>query len=280
MPLFVSGFFVFFEKYIIIKSMESYLPENEYKEFENRVYVNPQTTVDETNAFIDNLRSTQTKNNQEINTQTQNLGTEIASNLGGLTGGEGYFTSRYQTPQTNSVAENLRATAQAKALNDVLSNEEEMWKKRYNDAYREYQKRVYDNSNGGGGGGNTGGSTGDPASDGEVETNVSTTEQGHDQDAEYTDYDHSSWSDFVAGKGEETISYTKDGRTYFANVYRVTGLDPNRQIKVETSEGNTYTGQAALNYLNGIVSGGGKIYSADGQEISPYRALTGDTGRF
>lgn len=136
------------------------LDDNEFVEVEGRYYVNPQVSLDESNAFIDNLRSTQQANNQQIQTDTYNLGTEISSNLGGLTspvgeGGAGdaglsYFTSRYQTPQTNAVVENLRAVAQANALNQVLANEQEIWKKRYNDAYRNYQKRA---SSGGGSGG-------------------------------------------------------------------------------------------------------------------------------
>ena len=70
----------------------------------------------------------------------------------------GYFTSRLQTPQTNSTVANLRATAQAAALNQALQNEQEIWKKRYQDAYRAYQKRMNDKANqptttGGGGGG-------------------------------------------------------------------------------------------------------------------------------
>ena len=81
------------------------------------------------------------------------LGTDVPSNLGGLTGAESYFTSRYQTPQTISTVANLRATAQAAALNQVLANEQEMWKKRYNDAYRAYQKSQYNRGNGGGSGG-------------------------------------------------------------------------------------------------------------------------------
>ena len=129
--------------------MESYLPENEYKEFEGRLYSNPQVSVDEANAFIDNLRSAQGQQNQEIIQQTQNLGTDIPANLGGLTGAESYFTSRYQTPQTNANVANLRATAQAAALNEVLANEQAKWKKRYQDAYRAYQKSAYNRSLGG-----------------------------------------------------------------------------------------------------------------------------------
>lgn len=126
--------------------MDNIIPTNEYTEFENRAYINPQVSLDESNAFIDNLRATQGKQNQEIISDTQMLGTDVPSNLGGLTGANSYFTSRYQTPQTNSAVANLRATAQAKALNDVLENEQAIWKKRYQDAYRAYQKRQYDAS--------------------------------------------------------------------------------------------------------------------------------------
>jgi hypothetical protein len=138
------------------------LNDNEFVEFEGRSYANPQTALDESNSFIENLRNTQQANNRQIQTDTYNLGTAVPSNLGGLTspvgeGGSGdaglsYFTSRYQTPQTNAVVENLRSVAQAQALNQVLQNEQEKWQKRYNDAYRNYQKRAYDNPNGGGGG--------------------------------------------------------------------------------------------------------------------------------
>lgn len=127
------------------------LDDNEFVEVEGRQYLNPQVALDESNQFIDNLRSTQQANNQEIQTQTYNLGSELPSQLGGL-GAPGdtslsYFTSRYQTPQTESAVANLRATAQAAALNQVLANEQEKWKKRYNDAYRAYQKSAYDKSN-------------------------------------------------------------------------------------------------------------------------------------
>lgn len=129
------------------------LDENEFTEVEGRSYLNPQVALDESNAFIDNLRSTQQANNRQIQTDTYNLGTDISSNLGGLTGAESYFTSRYQTPQTNAAVANLRATAQAAALNDVLANEQAIWKKRYQDAYRVAQRRA--RAGGGGGGGAT-----------------------------------------------------------------------------------------------------------------------------
>ncbi len=117
------------------------LPDNEYTEFEDRAYVNPQVSLDEQTAFINNLRQTQQANNQQIKADTYNLGTAVPSNLGGLVGGEGYWTSRYQTPQTNSMVNDLRAAAQAAALNQILQNEQAKWKNRYNKAYNANKRR-------------------------------------------------------------------------------------------------------------------------------------------
>lgn len=126
-------------------------------EVEGRRYLDPEVSLREQESFINNLRQSQIDANKEIATQTYNLGTAVPSNLGGLMGGEGYWTSRYQTPQTNATVANLRAAAQAKALNDVLANEQAIWKNRYQDAYRAYQKRAYNKANSGSGsnGGNT-----------------------------------------------------------------------------------------------------------------------------
>lgn len=132
------------------------LPDNEYTEFENRSYVNPQVSLDEQTAFIDNLRSTQQANNQQIKTDTYNLGTAVPSNLGGLTGGEGYFTARYQTPQTNSLVNDLRSAAQASALNQILENEQAKWKNRYNKARNNNAIRNKTGGSNGGGNGNGG----------------------------------------------------------------------------------------------------------------------------
>ena len=143
--------------------MDNILPENEYTEVEGRLYSNPQIGIDESNTFIDNLRAAQGQQNQEIAQQTQRLGTDIPTNLGGLTGADSYFTSRYQTPYTNSTAANLRATAQAAALNEVLANEQAIWKKRYQDAYRNYQKRSYNKAYGSNGSSGSGSNTGDDA---------------------------------------------------------------------------------------------------------------------
>ena len=132
------------------------LPENEYREEDSRRYINPNLPVTETEDFITKFRDTQRGNTQEISSQTEMLGTDVPSVEGGLTGAGSYWTSRYQAPQTNAVVQNLRATAQATALNEALANEQAYWKKKYNDAYRNYQKRQHDAakraSYGGGGG--------------------------------------------------------------------------------------------------------------------------------
>lgn len=154
--------------------MDNILPTEQFTEVEGRVYENPQTGIDESNRFIDRLRAIQSENTQKISQDTQNLGTSVPSQLGGLTGADSYFTSRYQTPQTNATVASLRATAQAAALNDVLENEQAMWKKRYNDAYRNYQKRQNNKSN-------TSTTTNTGGNDGGVSSNTTTVEIGEVQ---------------------------------------------------------------------------------------------------
>lgn len=116
----------------------------------DRRYINPQVSLDEQNAFINNLRNNQQDWSAQNATVTRNLGSALPSNLGGLTGGSGYFASRYQTPQTNSMISDLRAAAQSQALSTVMNNEIAKAQKRYQDAYRAAKKR--ENANGGNGG--------------------------------------------------------------------------------------------------------------------------------
>lgn len=126
-----------------------------------RRYIDPNVSLNEQNAFIQNLRDAQGERNAQIAQQTHNLGTDVPSNYGGLNGSESYFNSRYQTPQTNAVVANLKATAQAQALSEALNNELAKAKKRYSDAYRASQ---------GGGGSGTGGGD-DGTTEGEVDIN-------------------------------------------------------------------------------------------------------------
>ena len=192
------------------------LPENEYSEIESRYYLNPQVGLGESNKFIENLRSIQQQNNSQIAKDTAALGTEVSSNLGGLTGANSYFASRYQTPQTNATVANLRAAAQAKALNDVLANEQAIWKNRYQQAYRNYQKRMNDKTNQPsttGGGGNTklniDVNSGDNSS-GETNENTTTTGPGYITSVQgglniYTDQNGGRWTLRNPEKGDETL---------------------------------------------------------------------------
>ena len=108
----------------------------------DRRYIKPQVALDESNTFIENLRNSQGQRTEEIAQDTYNLGTAVPSNLGGLGGSGSYFTSRYQTPQTNEIVANLKATAQAQALNDAMNNALAQAKQRYNNAYKAAQRRA------------------------------------------------------------------------------------------------------------------------------------------
>jgi hypothetical protein len=129
------------------------------------------------------------------------LGTDVPSNLGGLGGGTSYFKSRYQTPQTNSMMADLRATAQANALNTLMSNELAKAKKRYNDAYRAAKKR----SGSGGKGGTT-------LSDLLKALGVKTTNNnnaGDPKDAEYSATMGDGWHDYLQKKADDYNNLNK-----------------------------------------------------------------------
>lgn len=119
----------------------------EFSTFEGRNYANPTLSRDEQLSFIDTLRETQAKNTAQINADTYALGSQLPSQLGGLSGAEDTFIARYQTPQTNQTVANLRQAAQQSALNTALSNLQNAYKKRYNDAVLKYQKRAATPSN-------------------------------------------------------------------------------------------------------------------------------------
>ena len=251
------------------------LNDSDFVEVEGRYYTNPQVALDESNRFIDNLRSTQQANNQQIQTDTYNLGTAVPSNLGGLTspvtdgnGGAGmsYFTSRYQVPQTNSAVANLRAAAQAQALNEVLANEQAIWKNRYQQAYRNYQKRA---NSGGGGGGNLGGNPG--TTDGGVDYNY--TDNGEREVGSV----EPSYSPAGSGDYQYTsnASQLNGGGVLPTNTGVIPGptnnLLPNGNVNIQrdkfgritslTYNGKTFTGDAAkqrYNFLQNSGTIGGK----------------------
>lgn len=201
------------------------IPSNEYVEFEDRVYNNPQVGIDETNTFIDQLRATQGQQNQQILSDTQALGTDVPSNLGGLTGGESYFTSRYQTAPTVSATQNLRTAAQAAALNDVLANEQAIWKKRYNDAYRAYQKRQ-----------NNGDNPAPDATEGKVDEEDSGTKVSKVEENVYTPVD-------AGGKPAKSVAWNgtahKDWSGQFRE-YKVTWEDGSTSVGYIGNDNNWY----------------------------------------
>lgn len=127
--------------------------DTEVYELENRAYVNPTQSRDEQLQFIDNLRTAQEQANQQIAEDTYALGTQVPTNLGGLTSGAGnadsYWASRYQTPQVASQIANLQATAQADALSKILDQDQAIYKNRANQAYRSYSKRNRSSGSGG-----------------------------------------------------------------------------------------------------------------------------------
>lgn len=129
--------------------------------FEDRVYIEPTVSRDEQLGFIDRLREIENKDLQKIATDTHNLGTDVPSNLGGLsaigtpnslgisgadTGSAGIWRNRYERPQVNALVQGLKATAQASALNDAMNNMLGQWKNRYNQAARRYNKSGGSNS--------------------------------------------------------------------------------------------------------------------------------------
>ncbi len=114
--------------------------------FEDRQYIKPEVSRDEQLGFIDNLRSSQTNDLNKISKDTYNMGTPVTSNLGGLHGSEGVWNAQHVNPQTNALVADLKATAQASALNTALSNMQAQYENAYNQAKRNYTKR-YKNGN-------------------------------------------------------------------------------------------------------------------------------------
>lgn len=207
--------------------MENILPENETYDYAEQKYLNPEVSANEQLAFINNLRNLQQANTAQIEQDTRNLGTTVPTVQGGLTGAETYFKSRYQTPQANQLAETLRTAALQSQLNTALSNVQAQAKKRYNEAYSAYRKRI---SSYGNGGGSTGDSTVYPTTGGvEIETSD-----------EYTiDPNLSEASGFDLPTGTTTAKID--------NYYYTTIQDKNGKTKMYATNDPTY-GRASDGY--------------------------------
>lgn len=118
--------------------------------------INPTASRDAQMAFIDNYRQLQGENTAQIGAQAHALGSDLPAQLGGLHGPSEYMKSRYQTPQTEARIAGLRTAAQLSALNQLMNNDLNRMKNKYNQAYRNYQKRKNSGGSGGGGGDNGG----------------------------------------------------------------------------------------------------------------------------
>lgn len=110
-------------------------------EIDDRKYVNPQTGLDERLQFVDALRETTRQNTEEINRDTYNLGSQVPSNVGGLSGAEGLWEAQYQTPQLDAQVADLRAVAQQGALNQAMQNLSDIKTNELKQAWRGYYAR-------------------------------------------------------------------------------------------------------------------------------------------
>lgn len=117
------------------------MDEDTLIEVDSRQYINPQKGLDERLAFIDTLRDVQAQNTAQINRNTYNLGSPVASNVGGLGGSENLWEAQYQTPQTNAQIADLKAVAQQNALNQAMQNLSDIYQNRYKQASRAYAAR-------------------------------------------------------------------------------------------------------------------------------------------
>lgn len=127
--------------------------DKEILEFENRAYVSPTVSRDEQMDFVDNYRNVLNNNVQRINAQTHNLGTDVPSNIGGLSGSGAVFENRYVTPQANAAVAELKAKAQETALTQALNNLKSQMNQRYKNAYRNARISEYNKNKSGGGDG-------------------------------------------------------------------------------------------------------------------------------
>lgn len=126
------------------------MDEDTLTQVEDRTYVNPQKGLNERLQFIDTLRDVQAQNTAQINQNTYNLGSPVASNVGGLGGSEALWQAQYQTPQTNAQIADLKAVAQQTALNQAMQNLSDIYQNQYKQASRNYNKRAKSRSSSGG----------------------------------------------------------------------------------------------------------------------------------
>lgn len=247
--------------------------DNEFISFEDRVYANPTTSRDEQVDFIETLRETMGNNLNQINQGTYNLGSQLPSNLGGLSGAEETFEARYQRPQVETTAAQLRSTAQASALNTALSNLQNVYKKRYNDAVQRYQRRAATPSTTGGGNGDDGlpitTNNGSTLGQNSVRLNEAA-QQAYNQlnkaqlDEAMLEATNERQSGNFTTANTDVFMYRINGQPYYATLYkdslgRITGL--------KTNDAN-YNASGAQSFIRQLGKEG-NLFSNQGKTISP-----------
>lgn len=224
---------------------------SEYYDFEDRRYVSPTVSRDEQLAFADNLRDVMGKNAAQINASTQALGTNIPSSMGGLTGSGSYFAQRYQTTPVESAVNTLRATAQAKALNDLMGNYEKQMANRAQQAYRRAKRRAS--------------TTPDITPDTTTENPLQITTNGGGQGDDTYDVDTTDWQTQI-----NKINTEPSGKAYYLS-YQPPYRDP-----VRTYVSNLTSGDDLLGTVRKLGAGSnGEVRTLNG-----VRYIYLDTGQF
>lgn len=249
----------------------------DYFSFEDRAYQPATTSRDEQLSFIDTLRRTMADKQNQVNQSIYALGAQTPSRYGGLSGGENTFEARYRTPQLEQTAANLRTAAQQSALNTALSNLQGAWKKRYNDAVLNYQRRAATpsttNPSGNGGGNGLPIST-NSADQIDVKTEGKTESQQQLDNAESA---AQAWAGeqlgSSMGNNATVIMYKVDGTPQYATVYRG---PRNEFLGVDTPTGsyNASYGQQFLNQLQQ----GNNLFNAAGIPLNAINLFTGLSG--
>lgn len=201
---------------------------DEYYTYEDRAYISPTLSRDEQMGFVNTLRDTVDRNTAQINAQTKNLGTDVPSNLGGLTGSKGYFSQRYQTTPVEVQVNTLKATAQAKALNDLMSNYQAQAQNKYNQAYRSAKARAAAQAAGGNANGDS--------EEGEPDPFYKNNEMTLNSDE---------WKD--SGESNVTGYMTPDGYEYWKNMDTNKMLKTNNPNYIKGSDGYYHDRDAMIN---------------------------------
>lgn len=252
---------------------------NESYDFEDRKYINPTLSRDEQLAFVDKFRGIQQQDMNKIARDTHNLGTDVPSIEGGLSGSEGMWANQYVNPKVDSMVSGLRATAQAQALNDVLSNYQSQMQKRYNDAYRAAQLR------GNAGSGDGTGSNGDD--DEEIDYKPSDNATPDSQDNIDTVSSHTGTKQYSNPNAPEgslpSIAGGQLPSSGGAVYYLVSPDGKKTQIVVNKNMSGTYMDTPVqsvggsdniANYLSNYIKRGYQIQLKGGQNITPTYRIT------